>query len=265
MTDLSPALWQPLLTTRTLGRAVSHFEHTLTSTNAILKDMARQGAPHGCVCLCEQQTAGRGRLDRTWTSPDGQGIWMSVLLRPKLPPEACPLITFAVALAMHRALEDVCGVDARIKWPNDLVVDGRKICGILLEMGFDANGLFIIAGAGLNVRRGAYPAELAERAVSLEECTAAVPDRGAVIASFLAHLEAALTALEQGGFAAISTGYRAASITLGSRVHVIGAEDFIGTAEDIDDSGALLVRDDSGALRRVLAGDVSVRGVMGYV
>ncbi len=264
MTDLSPALWQPLLTTRALGRAVSHYEHTLTSTNLVLKNMARQGAPHGSLCLCEHQTAGRGRMDRSWSSPEGQGVWLSVLLRPALSPEQAPLITFACALAMARAVRQVTGLAAQIKWPNDLALHGRKLCGILLEMGFDALGMYIVAGTGLNVRLRAYPPELADRAISLEEC-GDIPDRGVVIAAYLAELEQTMEAIERSGFRGIAADYRALSITLGSWVQVIGAETFTGLAEDIDEAGALLVRTDEGALRRVLAGDVSVRGVMGYV
>ncbi len=264
MTDLIPALWQKRLTTRALGRAVSHYEHTLTSTNLVLKDMAKQGAPHGSLCLCECQTAGRGRLDRSWSSPEGQGIWLSVLLRPALKPEQAPLITFACALAMAKAVRRVTGLDAQIKWPNDLVLEGRKLCGILLEMGFDAQGMYIVAGTGLNVRRDAYPKDLADRAIAIEECTD-VPDRGEIIAAYLDELEKAVEALEQDGFAGIAAPYRAMSITLGSRVQVIGAETFTGTAEDIAADGSLLVRREDGSLQTVLAGDVSVRGVMGYV
>jgi len=261
--SLTPASWTPLLTTRALGRAVSHYEHTLTSTNLVLKDLAKQGAPHGSLCLCECQTAGRGRLDRQWSSPEEQGVWLSVLLRPALKPEDAPLITFACALAMAKAVREVTGLGARIKWPNDLVLNGRKLCGILLEMGFDAQGMYVVAGTGLNVRRGAYPPDLAERAVSIEEC-ADLPDRGAIIAAYLKALEDGVFALEQDGFAGIAADFRRECITLGSPVHVLGAESFTGVAEDIDATGALLVRTD-GELRRVLAGDVSVRGVMGYV
>ncbi len=262
--SLLPAAWTPLLTTRTLGRAINHFEHTLTSTNLVLKDMARQGAPHGCTCLCECQTAGRGRMDRSWSSPEGQGVWLSVLLRPRMQPEDMPLITFCCALAMARAVREVTGLDARIKWPNDLVLHGRKLCGILLEMGFDADGCWVVAGTGLNVREKAYPPELADRATSIAEW-ADVPDRGHIIAAYLNALENALSAVEQDGFAGIAEDFRRECITLGSQVQVIGTDEtFTGVAEDIDETGALLVRT-GGELRRVLAGDVSVRGVMGYV
>lgn len=262
--SLLPAHWTPLLQTRALGRAVSHYEHTLTSTNLVLKGMARQGAPHGSLCLCECQTAGRGRMDRTWSSPEGQGVWMSVLLRPALKPEDAPLITFACALAMAKAVREVTGLDARIKWPNDLVLHGKKLCGILLEIGFDAQGYYVVAGTGLNVCRGAYPSELAERATSIEEW-AAVPDRGTIVSAYLKALEDALTAVEQQGFAGIAEYFRRECITLGSQVQVLATDStFTGVAEDVDETGALLVRTES-ELRRVLAGDVSVRGVMGYV
>ena len=262
--SLTPAAWTPLLTTRALGRAVNHYEHTLTSTNLVLKDMAKQGAPHGSLCLCEKQTAGRGRMDRTWSSPEGQGVWLSVLLRPSLPVENAPVITFCCALAMAKAVRQVTGLDAQIKWPNDLVLRGKKLCGILLEMGFDAQGYYVVAGTGLNVRAGAYPPELAHQATSIEE-HGAVPNRGAIVGKYLAALEDALTAVERDGFAGIAEDFRQSCITLGSQVNVIGTDAaFTGVAEDVDVTGALLVRTEDG-LRRVLAGDVSVRGVMGYV
>ena len=262
--SLHPSAWLPLLTTSALGRAVSHYAHTLTSTNLVLKEMAKQGAPHGSLSLCEKQTAGRGRMDRSWSSPEGQGVWLSVLLRPRLTPDKAPLITFCCALAMAQAVREVTGLAPQIKWPNDLVLGGKKLCGILLEMGFDAQGYYVVAGTGLNVRAGAYPPELAHQATSLEE-QGDVPDRGRLIAAYLAALEDALAAVEKEGFAGIAEDFRRTCITLGSQVNVLGTEEsFTGTAEDIDGAGALLVRTES-EIRRVLAGDVSVRGVMGYV
>ena len=192
---LLPGHWTPLLTTRALGRAVSHYEHTLTSTNLVLKDMARQGAPHGSTCLCEMQTAGRGRMDRTWSSPEGQGVWLSVLLRPAMPAESAPLITFCCALAMAKAVHEVTALDAHIKWPNDLGLHGKKLCGSLLEMVVDGQGYAVVAGTGLNGREGAYPPERAERATAIAEW-ADGPERGAVVAAYLDALEEAVSALE---------------------------------------------------------------------
>ncbi|MBQ8312399.1 MAG: biotin--[Clostridia bacterium] len=257
--------WLPLLTTRYMGRGQVQVLHEATSTNTLLKQMALSGAPAGSLCLCETQTAGKGRLGRGWHSPAGQGLWLSVLLRPRIQPEQAPLVTLCAALAMAQAVNEVTGLDARIKWPNDLVLEGKKLCGILLEIGFGGEGIdYIVVGTGLNVRRGAYPAELAHQATSIEDHMAP-PARRELLVRYLAALEETIARLEQGGFAAIAQDYRARSCTLGSTVKVSGSEDFTGTAEDIDETGALLVRDESGTLHRVLAGDVSVRGVMGYV
>lgn len=266
MQDLLPAAWQPLLTTCSLGREGVICQHTLTSTNTVLKELARRGEMSQGVCLCEMQTAGRGRLDRSWSSPEGRGVWMSVLLRPQLPPEKTPLVTFCAAIAMTKAIRRLTGVDARIKWPNDVVADGRKLCGVLLEAGFAPDGgMFVVAGTGLNVRSGAYPPELADRAVALEELCDA-PSRNELIAAYLSELEEAVSAAEASYLEGIAQSYHELSCTLGHEVQVLSpAETFTGVAESVDGDGALLVRTGAGEIRRVLAGDVSVRGLMGYV
>lgn len=262
---LEPALWTGELTTRSLGRGENRCLSTVDSTNAEAKRMALSGAPGGSLCVSETQTAGRGRLGRSWSSPAGAGLWQSVLLRPALPPRDAPLITLCVALAMAQAVEETCGLDVRIKWPNDLVYQGKKLCGILLEVGGDLDAIeYIVAGAGLNVRRGAYPPELAEKAGAIEDFTAP-PERRTVLVHYLAALEKAVALLEQQGFAGIQEAYCARSCTLGSQVQVTGSVNLRGTAEALDGSGALLVRTEDGVLHRVLSGDVSVRGVMGYV
>ena len=251
--SLDPIFWVNQLTTKTLGRAINHYEHTITSSNTLVKQMAVQGAPSGSLCLCECQTAGKGRLGRTWSAPAGQAILMSVLLRPKLPPKNAPLITLATAMAMAHAVREVTGIDAQIKWPNDLVFSGKKLCGILLEISADLDQIeYVVVGTGLNVLRGAYPPELSDRAAALEEF-ANPPVRREIVVHYLKALEDNMTLLEEHGFPGIQEAYRRHCCTLGSRVHVIGTEiDFIGTAEDIDETGALLVRDESGVLQRVL-------------
>ena len=264
--SLNPIFWTSHLTTRYIGRSINHYDHTITSSNTLVKQMAVQGAPSGSLCLCECQTAGKGRLGRAWTVPAGQGLLMSVLLRPKLPPKNAPLITLATAMAMAHAVRETTGIDAQIKWPNDLVFSGKKLCGILLEISADLDQIeYVVVGTGLNVLHGAYPPELADRAAALEEF-ATPPMRRDIVVHYLKALEDNVTLLEEHGFPGIQEQYRRHCCTLGSKVHVIGTEiDFIGTAEDIDETGALLVRDEGGVLRRVLSGDVSVRGVMGYV
>lgn len=269
--SITPSAWQPLLTTARLGRPAPIYARELASTNALLKQLAREGAAHGTVCLCETQSAGRGRFDRVWSSPEGRGVWMSVLLRPRLTLQDAPLITFCCALAMAQAIREEAGLTAQVKWPNDLVIAGRKVCGILLETSLAADGSWaVIAGMGLNVHAGAYPQELAGRAAALDEFGPA-PGRERLVAACLNHLEALLARVEAGSFAAIREDYSAASVTLGSRVQVSGRSgdddgaSLTGVAIGVDETGALLVRTDDGAVHTVLAGDVSVRGVMGYV
>lgn len=263
--SLATEAWLHLLTTRQMGRGQAAVLETVSSTNTHLKEMARSGAPAGSLCLSEMQSAGKGRLGRVWHSPAGQGLWLSVLARPDISPADAPLVTFCAAMAMAQAVREVTGLAAAVKWPNDLVLSGKKLCGILLEVSATAEGLeYIIIGTGLNVRRGAYPADLAHQATSIEDHTSP-PARSLLLVHYLAALEDCLTRLEQGGFAALAEDYRRLSCTLGRPVQVIGSEVFTGVAEGMDATGALLVRDECGALRRVLAGDVSVRGVMGYV
>lgn len=263
--SLDPQLWTGSLTTRVMGRGEIRYLPEVTSTNTELKQMALQGAPAGSLCLCELQTAGKGRLGRRWESPAGVGLWQSVLLRPNLAPGDAPLITLCAALAMARAVRETTALDVRIKWPNDLVCQGRKLCGILLEVSCTVDQIeSVIVGVGLNVKRGAYPPELAGKAGAIEELTQP-PLRRELLCHYLAALEDVMDRMEAGGFAAIAPDYRALSCTLGARVNVIGSVNLTGMAEDLDGTGALLVRTDDGELHRVLSGDVSVRGVMGYV
>lgn len=263
--SLSPREWTGLLTTRALGRGENRVEDLLPSTNLTLEDMARQGAPHGSLCIAEEQTAGRGRLGRSWSAPKGKGLWLSVLLRPKMKAEDAPHIILVSAVAMARAVRDAAGLNARVKWPNDLVYQGRKLCGTMLKVSVNDDGIqWVIVGTGLNVHEGAYPPELRDRAAAIAEFTAP-PRRSELLVRYLSELEAGLDTLEREGFRGIEGDYRALSCTLGREVRVIGSEAFTGIAEDLDDTGALLVRTADGKRHRVLAGDVSVRGVMGYV
>ena len=262
---LDPVLWQKQLPDGCCGKDSACFLQEVDSTNLRLKQLAVQGAPHGTVCLAECQTAGRGRLGRGWESPAGKGLYLSVLLRPQLPPDKAPFLTLCTAMAMNHAVRQCTGLDSAIKWPNDLVCRGKKLCGILLEISADPDQIeYVVIGTGLNVRPGCYPPELADRAASLEELGSNVLRRDLLVV-YLQELTRLAGVLEEQGFAGLREQYRRESCTIGSRVRVIGSQSFIGTAEDIDETGALLVRDEEGTLRRVLSGDVSVRGIMGYV
>ena len=262
---LHPSLWRSQLGACKMGKGEYYYDEVLDSTNLQLRRMAQAGAPHGSICLCECQTAGRGRLGRSWFSPLGKGLWVSVLARPKLKPEQAPLVTYIAAMSMMLAVYSLTEADVRIKWPNDLVLAGKKICGILLEVSADADGLkHIIIGTGLNVHPGAYPPELSHQATCLaEHCTP--PTRADLLAKYLVILDNYLNAAEEHGFECFLQRYAECCCTIGQRVRVTGGMELTGTAEGIDADGALLVREDDGKLTRVLAGDVSVRGVMGYV
>ena len=250
------------------GRGELLFAPEMDSTNTQLKQAAMARAlPDGSLALCERQTAGRGRMQRVWADPDaGQSLTCSLLLRPELPQERLHLITLAAALAAAQALMDA-GADARIKWPNDVVIGGRKCVGILSELVFDPVGApCIVTGTGFNVNQTVFAQELAAKATSLRLATGRAGDRTRLLQAYLGHMEHAVATLEAGGLPALLPAYRARSVTLDARVQVIGAaETFVGVAEDMDAEGALLVRCEDGTLRRVLSGDVSVRGVMGYV
>ncbi|MBR3495016.1 MAG: biotin--[Clostridia bacterium] len=262
---LEPELWRGSLTTAALGRDTVWYREETDSTNRQLKLLAAEGAPHGSLCLCERQTAGRGRMGRVWQSPAGVGLWQSVLLRPSLPPERAALITFCAALAMADAVEESCGLPLDIKWPNDLLCRGKKVCGILLEMSAEPDRLeYVVAGVGLNVLPGSVPEELRGQAACLAEFCEPAPRRE-ILCRYLACLEGWLERLETGGWEAVAGSYKARCVTLGRAVRVSGGQTMTGTAEDLDGQGCLLVRDERGELRRVFAGDVSVRGVMGYV
>ena len=264
---LEPALWANLLTTQRYGRGENRYEQVVNSTNTAAKQMALADAPDGSLCIAESQTAGKGRLGRVWSAPAGQGLWISMLLRPHLPPERAPLITFCAAMAMARAVRETAIIDVRIKWPNDLVADKRKLCGILLESSMDPDSIeYVVVGTGLNVYKGAYPPELDGHAVAIEELVSDVPPlRREILVRYLAALEELVDRLEKFGFQGIAEDYRALSCTLGSEVRVFGAVELTGVAEDISETGALLVRTEDGAAHWVMSGDVSVRGMMGYV
>lgn len=264
---LEPIFVQRKLNTAWAGRPLLIYEKSMTSTNTVLKQAAEDGAAHGTVALCEEQTLGKGRRGRSWVSPMGQGLWVSLLIRPKLIPAKAQLITFAAAVAMAQAVEKETGLSIGIKWPNDLVLGKKKVCGILLELSSDVESIaYVVVGTGLNMGSQAYPPELCNKATSLEDALGHKVSRAAVLASYLAAMEENMKLLEESGLDGIFKAYEQKSCTLQHAVLVEGGgENFEGMAAGLDENGALLVKLEDGVIRRVLAGDVSVRGVMGYV
>jgi BirA family biotin operon repressor/biotin-[acetyl-CoA-carboxylase] ligase len=224
------------------------------STNADVAAAAQDGAPEGLVLLAERQERGRGRLDRTWESPARAGILLSVLLRPAVPPVSLPLLPLLVGLGVVEAVRAVASLDARLKWPNDILVDGRKLGGILVERSEAA----VVAGVGLNVstRRDELPVDTAT-SIAIEGGRAdreplAKEILRAVARRYAAYVEA------DGSPESVLPAYREVCETIGSDVvvHAPGGEQMHGRATAVDDSGMLVVTGDDGSERRWSAGDV---------
>jgi BirA family biotin operon repressor/biotin-[acetyl-CoA-carboxylase] ligase len=250
---------RPLLGTHDLGQ-VLHCREEVSSTSDLAKELAEAGAAHGEVVIAERQTAGRGRRGRGWSSPPGKNLYFSVVLRPDLPPQRAAEITLVASVALCRAVREA-GVAAGIKWPNDLVVGGRKLCGILTEMAADPDRVqWVVLGVGvnLNARPEDFPDEFRAVATSLAAERGRPVPRALFTAAALSLLEEWLDRHAAEGFGPVREEWRALSDTLGRAVRVrVGDEEVEGVAEDVDEAGALLVRS-GGGLRRVLSGDVTM-------
>ena len=238
----------------------------LPSTNTYAKELARQGAPEGTVVIAGQQTAGRGRLERSFHSPQGTGIYMSLILRPRCPAEQLLHLTCATAVAACDALEQTCGLRPQIKWTNDLTLNGKKLGGILTELVFGSgtNVSAVVIGIGINCRLSRPPVKLKNIACSLSDFTdktELAPLAAALIAAFEQMSRQFLR--EQ---AAIMEAYRRNCITLGRQIKILypsGTE--TGIAEQVNDDGSLAVVMENGLRKTVIAGQVSVRGLWDYI
>ncbi len=229
------------------------------STNDEAAAWALAGAPDGALVIADEQTAGRGRLGRMWQAAPGSALLLSMVLRPEIAPEALPRVALMAAVALAEALTAL-GARPGIKWPNDVLIDGRKIVGILAEATWDGDRLAaVVVGIGVNVRRGALPAETvaAFNATTLEDALGRPVARGEVLAALLAGLDRWRRRLAD---PALLAAWRAHSVTLGRAVSAMtGATVLRGVAEDIDAGGALLLRLEGGGVRRLLAGEVTLR------
>ena len=261
--SLRPPVVRRGLDTRWAGCEID-WQPSVDSTNRRARAAAQAGAPHGALFLADEQTAGRGRRGRGWLTPAGEAVAMSLVLRPEAHPSRVAALSLLTALAAAEAVRDAADLPARIKWPNDVVCRGKKVAGILLEMEADEERVhFVVAGVGINVAQRAFPEELRETASSLSLLAEKPVSRADVVRAFLRRMEADWTLWETGG---LMEAYRGLSATIGGRVLVAGAaERFEGEALDVTEEGALRVRRADGRVTEVLAGDVSVRGLMGYV
>ena len=246
------------LKTKTMGQSIYFYEETDTTNNRA-RELALEGAPEGTLVVAEKQTAGRGRRGKVWESPLGTGIWMSLVLRPQIAPAEASVLTLLCGLATAEAIEAETGLSAGIKWPNDILINGKKAVGILTEMDCEMSEVHFV-----NVNTASFPPEIAEIATSLYlECGKTV-SRRRLVHKVLERLEEHYeTFLRTGSFAAMLEDYRKHCITLGKEVHVLGREPFFAEALDITPEGELLVRRaDNGKEEVVFSGEVSIRGVI---
>lgn len=246
---------------KVIGRDVRVFKET-TSTSDVVEKLARDGAPEGVVVFAEAQTRGRGRLGRNWVSPAGKGLWFSVLLRPNLRPQAATQLTVAAATALVRALEQQTGLRAEIKWPNDVVVRGHKLAGILTELSAELDRIrHVVLGIGIDVNLAPsdFPPELRKLATSVQIETGRAHRRAELAAAVLRELDRDYGRVCRHRFDEVAEEWAAHCTTLGRRVRVrVGDRVWEGRAEALDRDGALLLRTEHGHLETILSGDVTV-------
>jgi BirA family biotin operon repressor/biotin-[acetyl-CoA-carboxylase] ligase len=247
--------------TKIIGRDIQVFEQT-TSTNDVMEKLARDGVKEGIVVFAESQTSGRGRLGRKWISPERKGLWFSVLLRPDLRPQETTQLTIASATALRRAIQSQTGLSPEIKWPNDILIRGKKVAGILTELSAEVDRVkHIVLGIGVDVNLGAgeLPAELRKTATSLKMETGETISRAELAVTILQALDEDYTRIGAGRFAAVADEWEGHCATIGKNVTVqIGERKIRGCAESLDDDGALIVRTEHGRLERIIGGDVTL-------
>lgn len=246
---------------RCIGREVRVFQET-ASTNDIAEQLAGHGLAEGMVIVAESQTRGRGRLGRTWFSKPSKGLWFSVLLRPEILPQAAPQLTVAAAISLWRAIQLLTGLSAEIKWPNDLLIRGKKISGILTEMKAELDHVkHLIIGVGLNVnhREEDFPPDLRAQASSLALASGQTWNRSDLLVAILREMDRACHRVYSGAFQGLAEEWRQQCTTLGRQVTIrLGDRSIQGLAETIDEEGALLIRTQHGRLERVTGGDVTI-------
>jgi len=246
------------LKTSVLTGPVHHFE-TLDSTNNYAKELAAREAPEGTVVIAETQTLGRGRLGREWDSPPGVGLYVSVVLRPQLPPMELPQITLTAAVAVVRATHRVTHVTPGIKWPNDLIVHGKKLGGILTEMETESDRIrHVVIGLGLNVNNAVFPPELAKTATSLAQVVGGTLSRVELLKAWLEEFEDLYKRFLNQGFPEILEEWKRYAVTLGRAVTVRqGPREISGQAVDVASDGALLLLTPAGEIVRVTSGEIT--------
>ena len=264
---ISQAEIESLLQTKWAGCSVFYCP-VIDSTNIKAKRLAEEGAPHGTLVAAGHQSAGKGRRGRAWESPEGTGIYMTLLLRPELKPAQAPMLTLVMAQSVADAIRKLTGLEAQIKWPNDIVINGRKVCGILTEMSTEMTWIhYVVIGVGINVHQQTFPAELKDKATSLDKAGAESVRRAELIAEVMKQFEIYYGELEKAGdLSTIREKYNSMLVNRDREVRVLEpGHEYNGHAIGINKTGELLVRRENGQIETIYAGEVSVRGIYGYV
>ncbi|MGN7386605.1 biotin--[acetyl-CoA-carboxylase] ligase [Sporosarcina sp. SAFN-015] len=250
------------LQTKTYGKVIDYY-NSCESTQNIAHDAAQAGASDGTLVVSEEQTAGKGRLSRPWNSAAKKGIWMSLIVRPSLIPQQAPQMTLVAAVAVVRAIETVTGVEAMIKWPNDILINGKKMTGILTELQSEPDRVkAIVLGIGMNVNHDEedFPMELKEIATSLKIESGMEIDRSKLIAEILGFLELYTGMYEKHGFGPIKLLWESYSNTAGKRIRAVMLHETIeGTALGISEDGLLELQLDDGTVRGIYSADIVIK------
>ena len=257
---------ESLLDTEWAGKPVVYYPET-DSTNIRIRHLGDEGAPHGTLAVADRQTAGRGRRGRTWESPGGSCIYMSILLRPDLAPEKAPMLTLVMACGVAEGIMDCADVKVQIKWPNDIIVSGKKLAGILTEMSTQVDYInHVTVGVGINVNVQNFPEEI-QTATSLLSEIGTQTKRAPVIAAVMKHFEENYKIFMQTeDMSGLMKKYSSLLVNQGREVLILEKDaEYKAYAEGINQKGELVVRREDGTVENICAGEVSVRGVYGYV
>lgn len=263
---ITPSEISSIINTQVLGGEIKYYDE-IDSTNERAKTFARAGEKEGTLIIADRQSGGKGRLGKSWDSPGKSGIWMSLILRPRITPDKASQLTLLAGLNMCEAIQRVTGLESKIKWPNDMVVGGKKVCGILTEMTTEMEGVnYIVLGIGVNVNTKSFPAEL-EHATSLSLEGNKNYTRRYIIKEFLELFERDyLRYKEEKSLVSFLERYKKNCITLHHEIKVINPEkEYRAFAKDINEDGSLMVEDEEGKEKIVFCGEVSVRGIYGYI
>lgn len=244
------------------------YYESIDSTNVEAERMAMRGAPHGTVIVAKEQTAGKGRRGRAWESPAGENIYMSILLRPHLVPERAPMLTLVMAYSIAKAIQNQGFDGIQIKWPNDLILRGKKICGILTEMKMNGSQIgHVIIGAGINVNTKHFPEDLKDKASSLFLESGKKQEMEKLLQDILNEFGADYdTFLKEENLSFMVDNYNSILVNCGKEVVILEpGNEFTATALGVNEKGELIVRLPNGKEQTIYAGEVSVRGVYGYI